>query len=78
VKYKSAANHPAKDEALDRQGSEIRKQVVIQSRKKRIDEQKQGPKLGKVGGLNVPHLNVPHTSTELGDELSALIRVTQG
>jgi hypothetical protein len=62
-----------KDEALDRQGSEIRKQVVIQSRKKRIDEQKQGPKLVKVGGLNVPH-----TSAELGDDISALIRVTQG
>ena len=78
MKCKSAANHPMKDEALDRQGSEIRKQVVIQSRKKRIDEQKQGPKLGKVGVLNVPHLNVPHTSAELGDDIRALIRVTQG
>jgi hypothetical protein len=78
VKCKSAASHPRKDEALDRQGSEIRKQVVIHSRKKIIDEQRQGPKLGKVGGLNVAHLNVPHTSAELGDNISALVRVTQG
>jgi hypothetical protein len=26
----------------------------------------------------VPHLNVPHTSAELGDDIRALIRVTQG
>jgi hypothetical protein len=81
IKYKSAANNPItppwltgrKGWGTGQPGILDQKKSSNTIKKEKFDEQKQRPKLGKLGDLDVPH-----ASAELSDDITTLVRITQG